>query len=63
MASRADILREDARYAGEEAKRAHSDDDGAMHRKRQSAMMHLAENDDWLQGRAPLKNTNLVASR
>lgn len=63
MASKADTLRDDARYAGEEAKKAHSDDEGAMQRKRQGAMEQLAGNEDWLDGRTPSKAAKPIADK
>jgi hypothetical protein len=47
-------LRDMARHAGEKAAKAHSDDEGAMQRKRQSALNQLAENEDWLAGQTSM---------
>jgi hypothetical protein len=43
-------LRDKARHAAEKAMKAHSDDEGAMQRRRQRALNQLAENEDWLAG-------------
>ena len=50
-------LRDMARHAGEKALKAHSDDEGAMQRKRQVALNQLAETEDWLAGRSPEPGT------
>lgn len=63
MLSKADTYRDDAENAAEEAKKAHSDDDGAIQRKRQSALNHLADNEDWLDGRVAPKPRKLDEER
>jgi hypothetical protein len=50
MITKAEKFRDFARHAGEKATKAHSDDEGAMQRRRQSALIKLAENEDWLAG-------------
>jgi hypothetical protein len=53
MATKSEELRDMAKHAREKATTAHSDDEGAMQRKRQSALNQLAENEDWLAGHTP----------
>jgi hypothetical protein len=53
MIARSETFRDLARHAGEKARQAHSDDEGAMQRKRQTALNQLAENEDWLAGVHP----------
>jgi hypothetical protein len=47
----ADNFRDKARHAAEEARKAHSDDDGVMQRNREAGLHQLADNEDWLDGR------------
>ncbi len=56
MGRTADNFRDRARHAAEEARRALSDDDGALQRKRQDALNHLAENEDWLDGQVVVRD-------
>lgn len=50
MLTKTDLLLGMARNAGEKAKRAHTDDEGALQRTRQIALNQLATNEDWLNG-------------
>ena len=51
MSEEADKYRDEAKHAGEKAKKAQSDDEGIMERKREKALTDMANSEDWLDGK------------
>lgn len=60
MGRAADKFRNSARHAAEEASKAHSDDEGAIQRNRETGLHQLADNEDWLDGRTSTAESRML---